>query len=498
MRRRGLLDMGLPSAGLLGQVIGPRPMPVQQGRAPSVIGAPAMRGGGSVGQGLASLGQSLSGIAEMRQRQEVLDMQKQRMQQEAQQAALQQQQADSQQQARATLYGGMDPTTGISWNTGRQGMDPAQERALMARGYPQAAQAAAAAALTPKEAPKAERFEVKQGDRIKTFVGVPGDPNTWQEVATAPRSEAKPETYKLFSPRGDKEQTVEVGSMTDRELKKLGWSPMPAAAAPDARQTKISDIMRLQGLDLATATGIVDGYISARTDPVTGNTALVNTASGQGRLVPIQMPPIGSNDPAPSGTQQRAQQQEQRPVLEAITSLGATPWIKEAGSKTFGQWFEAANDPAVTQDRQQVRLLRENLLSAFARSDRPSNYAQQRVEELMPSMGVWESPSRAYDMLATTSQALYQQVAEDMALYNDPTLPAKQRQEARKRVTDANRALRMIGNPADFERPQATTAPGMLGRALGGVGDFFGVGGASQPQQPAAPAQGGWSIQRIE
>ncbi|MEQ8516031.1 MAG: hypothetical protein RIC38_10540, partial [Chromatocurvus sp.] len=190
--------------------------------------------GGSVGQGLASLGQSLSGIAEMRQRQEVLDMQKQRMQQEAQQAALQQQQADSQQQARATLYGGFDPTTGISWNTGRQGMDPAQERALMARGYPQAANQAAAAMLTPKEAPKQERFEVKQGDKIKTFVGVPGDPNTWQEVASASRSEPQPETYKLFSPKGDKEQTVRVDSTTERALLGKGWSmtPSDSASAP--------------------------------------------------------------------------------------------------------------------------------------------------------------------------------------------------------------------------------------------------------------------------
>lgn len=223
--------MGLPSAGLLGQVIGPRPMPVQQGRAPQVIAAPAARGGPSLGEGLASLGQSLSGIADMRMRQDALELQKQRLAQEAQQAAMQQQQANSQQQARSTLYGGVDPTTGINWNTGRPGMDPTQERALMARAYPQAAQAAATAALTPKEAPKAERFEVKQGDRIKTFVGVPGAPDTWQEVASAPRSEAKQETYKLFSPKGGKEQTVTRGTATERELLKRGWTLDPSESA---------------------------------------------------------------------------------------------------------------------------------------------------------------------------------------------------------------------------------------------------------------------------
>lgn len=185
--------MGLPSAGLLGQVIGPRPMPVQQGRAPQVIAAPAARGGPSLGEGLASLGQSLSGIADMRMRQDALELQKQRLAQEAQQAALQQQQANSQQQARSTLYGGVDPTTGINWNTGRPGMDPTQERALMARAYPQAAQAAAAAVLTPEK--------------------------------------KKPETYKLFSPKGGKEQTVTRGTATERELLKRGWTLDPSESA---------------------------------------------------------------------------------------------------------------------------------------------------------------------------------------------------------------------------------------------------------------------------
>jgi hypothetical protein len=56
-----------------------------------------------------------------------------------------------QQGARATLLGGYDPETEITWETGRQGMMPDQTRAVGAQAFPEAAEAAARAKMFPAQ-----------------------------------------------------------------------------------------------------------------------------------------------------------------------------------------------------------------------------------------------------------------------------------------------------------------------------------------------------------
>ncbi|MCM8734585.1 hypothetical protein M5E06_10305 [Azospirillum sp. A1-3] len=75
------------------------------------------------------------------------------MQEKMRQQQRQQAEQASQQSAQAALLGGLDPTTGITWNQPRQGTSEADQKALFMRAFPEAGAKAAAASLFPKPSP---------------------------------------------------------------------------------------------------------------------------------------------------------------------------------------------------------------------------------------------------------------------------------------------------------------------------------------------------------
>lgn len=60
---------------------------------------------------------------------------------------------NSQKSAQAALLGGLDPTSGITWNQPRQGATDAEQKALFMRAFPEEGAQAAAKALFPKPSP---------------------------------------------------------------------------------------------------------------------------------------------------------------------------------------------------------------------------------------------------------------------------------------------------------------------------------------------------------
>lgn len=140
-----------------------------------------------------------------------------------------------------------------------------------------------------------------------------------------------------------------------------------------------------------------------------------------------------------------------RPLLGDVSVFGGVAPVGEALEQfTFGAF---GSDEERNTARQNFRLLREDLIAAFARSDRPSNYAQQRVEELLPSSGVFESQAHAYDQLAATYRDLEREVADDTAIINNPLATPEMQGEAQQRVMAAQRAMAQIGDPSQFPRP---------------------------------------------
>lgn len=219
------------------------------------------------------------------------------------------------------------------------------------------------------------------------------------------------------------------------------------------RETKINDAMELWGLDRAQATKYADGIIKIHSDQFTGNNYLVDTVSGTSRLL------TGSGDePAPSSGSSAPGTKEGTPILADVSKYGVSGALPEALERATMGLFGA--DAATNQQRQRYRLLRERVIDAYSRSSRPSNYSQQRVEELLPDLGAFESPERAWDVLSTLSNELSLQAESDRAVAADNRYPVDMRREAMASATAAERALRMIGDPEQSTRPNTTQQPG--------------------------------------
>lgn len=224
-----------------------------------------------------------------------------------------------------------------------------------------------------------------------------------------------------------------------------------SAGTDSAKEQEIDRLMTNFGLSRRDATAIADDVVGFSRDPYSGQTQPYNKLDLVGRnsgaaaspAAPPASPP-GGKSPAP----------EFPPILGNVSEYGPGGFLAETAEKaTFGY---AGVDPKVLQTRQSYRVLRETLLDAYNRSGRPSNYAQQRVEELLPSTGPFESEARAWDSFKVLHGDLSSQLADDREVAGDEKLPVNMRQEASARIRSTERALRMIGNPADFPRPQST------------------------------------------
>lgn len=241
---------------------------------------------------------------------------------------------------------------------------------------------------------------------------------------------------------------------------------------PSAREQKIYSLMN-QGVDPAEAANIVDGIVRYEQNPIDGSLVRLNQATGETQRIDTEMPPLNLGGPGAPQQQggagqalgqaseqaapQQGGQQETPTILEGVSSYGPEGRIGELAQRgTFG-----AYDPGQeqTQQRQRIRLLREQILEAYARSGRPSNYAQQRVEELLPSTGVFESPTRAYDQLSEMYREMNQQYNDAQAIYENPGIPPDQKHEAIKSMISTRNVMRAIGDPGQIPRPSERDAP---------------------------------------
>lgn len=290
----------------------------------------------------------------------------------------------------------------------------------------------------------------KMGDPLSMFSKFAGGGTPLQSIA------AQRAIGQLF-PQAKPPLVLSEGerALDPTTFRELASNPRKERADP-VRTQKITDAMELYNLSREDATKLADGVNRVVANPFDGSTFMVDMATGTRR--PLRT----------SGGEEQLRQPEldtvTHPILGDVQFYGPAGRVPEALEKGTAGMFEAS--PEVLQARQRQRILRETLLDAFARSGRPSNYAQQRVEELLPSMGLFESPARAHDAFTTIRQDLLMQAQEDKAIAGDESLPVAMRQEAAARQRAAARAVRLIGDPERTPRPGAT---GGSGGAGGGV-----------------------------
>lgn len=210
--------------------------------------------------------------------------------------------------------------------------------------------------------------------------------------------------------------------------------------APTARQQKISDAMTDYNVSEKEARDIVDGRLKVQSDPLSGQTKLVNIATGTEKIV-TGAPPVAEDAPA-------VEPPPEQTVFQSLDdAVGLVPGATEFIGQTFGQLAPELVEEDVVVARQKIRGLREKLIRALSLSGRPPVIEQQRLLDMLPSLGPLESPENARASLKALHGMLSRQVMDDMAVYNDPATPKKSRSEAFERARGIQSTLRELGAP---------------------------------------------------
>jgi len=237
-----------------------------------------------------------------------------------------------------------------------------------------------------------------------------------------------------------------------------------ATRAPDKpsdRQNRI-DMMVQNGVPPNVATSIATGQYRVTTDAFNKSPKVVDIATGRvvGELTPEQAQSVQPPAAAPNQSADPQGAPPQTPTLlsgvQETYGPGATI-LDFLGKSTGGVLYSAPEEN--TRARQKARIFRETMVDAFARSDKPSTYAQKRVEELIPSLGVLEDPVRAWDMLVQTKEELEAGLREDKAILNNRASSIEAQKDAERRIAAKGIALRMIGDPEKSPRPTSSGSP---------------------------------------
>lgn len=243
--------------------------------------------------------------------------------------------------------------------------------------------------------------------------------------------------------------------------------PLTPAEREDSQtqREKTVDYYIAQGLEPRLANDLANGMIVQQSDPLTGETEIVNLTGGpvpnsipEGVSVPVRDAETGQvTDPQEEQSgQETPEVRERQGLIEDPLEVGLGPWLKEGVARTVGQFVDSANYPEVTQARTRLRSGRQFLISAWSTSGRPPLIEQERIESNIPNLGALESPARARTQLETLTTDLLEQRQADLRDIEDASIAPQVRREIQQRVNATDRMLRLI-DPRALETGEPTT-----------------------------------------
>lgn len=220
-----------------------------------------------------------------------------------------------------------------------------------------------------------------------------------------------------------------------------------------ANEQKLSSIKAANpSLSDADAAAIAAGVVRVVQNPLSGETQLLNIATGESRKVgaeqgtdvdfDVAVPEktlygrIGQFTGAVEGTKRKLQ------------ALGGQVGVDVATDESL----EAAQDFKAAQNQ---------LVRAFKQSDRYSaTESKQLKEELGIDLSLFEDPKTAEAKLRSADQTLARNYENEIATYQDTSFPSKDRQDARLRAKAIAEFRALIGVPEKGATPvEGGTAP---------------------------------------
>lgn len=247
------------------------------------------------------------------------------------------------------------------------------------------------------------------------------------------------------------------------------------------REKKIKELTD-RGFSTEDAADLAAGRLRLGKDE-NNNLLLVNVADPSKTKI-ITLPSVEPSKPGTS-TSSSAQPMPAAPAnaspapasaTGAPRTFGVVPWLAEVASKTAGQAFDWATFPEVTKAREDMRFLREAIVDAYTKSERKAVAEQNRILQLVPSLGPMESPARARDMLGQLSLQLKKQEADDLAYSQRRDVTTKERVQSRQRAEAMRRALDMLGSEQQAKLNVTGNSPSAAGVPAGvdsGVWEFM-------------------------
>lgn len=163
------------------------------------------------------------------------------------------------------------------------------------------------------------------------------------------------------------------------------------------------EALMARGYTRQQAEDIAFGYVKTVTDPVTGNQSIVNITTGQGS--PIEMP---NGLPKSVVTGLTEQQTILDPVIEELAGfknaltgegVGLGGNVLDLWNRTGGQLMPGSINQTNIGQRTQLAALRERVIQAISGDERFSNMDRSRIEQILPSTGIFESAARARQAL---------------------------------------------------------------------------------------------------
>lgn len=213
---------------------------------------------------------------------------------------------------------------------------------------------------------------------------------------------------------------------------------------PSAMDRKIQAIMQTQGVDQRTATGLATGTLKPITNPVTGITELVDLTTGVARPLVGDGQSQGDASPVP----------DEDKLFNRTTGVAGVPGaIVEGAQATLGQAFDLGPGAAeITQNRTAFRAATRSLVRALANNPRfPVAEMNAIRKEIAIEPAIMDNERALQARMAEIDDVLSNRIAQNLRTAGDPSLPAKQRADARQAAVEMQNFLETLGVPDDFD-----------------------------------------------
>lgn len=206
------------------------------------------------------------------------------------------------------------------------------------------------------------------------------------------------------------------------------------------KNTKLTEIMKTYNVDRKTALGVVNKTLKINTNPVTGESVLVDVVSGTSKPIKATV----SKQPEITGAKPKQTLYEM-----ADLTAGAVSAVKAGYGAVAGQiGLPIAKKTEFA--RQRIKTAAQNLIRAMSINSRYPVMEQKRIEkEISIKPSFFDSAQSLRTRMRAIDDFLKKELRENEFVANNTRMEAKERAAATKKISVINNFRRDMGVPQE-------------------------------------------------